>query len=154
MNLSNVFLVQFPNFSLSFLLLFQWLIIIIIIIIISRWLCSCIEIRGENVFRRLLESFSRVPQGSFLGSLPCNIYWRYMELTNQFRSLMFADIKFFCHVGPSDCCARLQAGVGSTQGWYVANRTNRRSRKTTFKRQSPFVHDHKHLFCQLPGSSN
>jgi hypothetical protein len=47
---------------------------IIIIIIISRLFFSCIEIRGANVFRRLLETFSRVPQGSFLGPLPCNIY--------------------------------------------------------------------------------
>ena len=113
---------------------------IIIIIIISRLFFSCIEIRGANVFRRLLETFSRVPQGSFLGPLPCNIYWRYVELINQSRALIFADINFFVHVEPSDCCARLQAGVGSTQGWYAANRTNRNSRKTTFKRRTSFFY--------------
>jgi len=48
--------------------------IIIIIIIISRLLFSCIEIRGANIFRSLLEFFSRVPQDSFLGPMPCNIY--------------------------------------------------------------------------------
>jgi len=48
--------------------------IIIIIIIISKLLFSCIEIRGANVFRRLLEFFSRVLQGSLLGPLPSNIY--------------------------------------------------------------------------------
>jgi hypothetical protein len=49
-------------------------IIITIIIIIFRLLFSCIKIRGGNVFRRLLEFFSRVPQDSFLGPLLCNIY--------------------------------------------------------------------------------
>ena len=43
MNLSNVFLVQLPNFSLSFSLLFQWLqllLFIIIIIIIIIIICN------------------------------------------------------------------------------------------------------------------
>ena len=58
MNLSNVFLVQFPNFSLSFLLLFQWLQLLPVQSYISEtWFVSYIHLgncintlrKGEGV---------------------------------------------------------------------------------------------------------
>ena len=55
MNLSNVFLVHFPNFSLSFSLLFQWLQLLliqsyfsIIIIIISHIYAEKLQLNARN----------------------------------------------------------------------------------------------------------
>jgi len=74
--------------------------------------------------------------------------------TNQSRSLIFADIIFFFNIRPSDCCARLQSGVGSTQGWYAVNLKNRSSRKLHLKDKRPFLQHHTYFFYQQPGNSN
>ena len=57
MNLSNVFLVQLKNFSLSFSLLFQWLPIIIGIIVHFRFHIRCISVHKLLYFNFFSTSF-------------------------------------------------------------------------------------------------
>ena len=70
-NLSNVYLVQFPNFSLSFLLLFKWLQLLLVqsyisgsTFVVSLYINSCILTSLLLLLLLLLTAIGLSPGGS------------------------------------------------------------------------------------------
>ena len=77
-NLSSVFLVQFPNFFLNFSLLFQWLQLLLVQPYISRSTIRCISIHKLLYFNFFSASFcTTFPSAGIATSISVHVYYYY-----------------------------------------------------------------------------